>query len=70
MSNRRRATQDLRDFVGIFAALVAVGGGVFTALTVVGVRSGYALSGGVVTVLLVTSAGFLYLLVREWVSEP
>lgn len=69
MSNRRRPTQDFRDFVGIFAGLIAVGGGVFTALTVVGVDGGYALSGGLVTVLLVTSAGFLYLLVREQVSE-
>ena len=69
MSNRRRPTQDFRDFVGIFAGLVAVGGGVFTALTVVGVQGGYALSGGLVAVMSVTSAGFLYLLIRERVSE-
>lgn len=69
MANRRPPTQDFRDFVGIFAGLVAVGGGVFTALTVLGVESGYALSGGLLTALLVTSAGLLYLLVREQVIE-
>lgn len=69
MANRRRPTQDFRDFVGIFAGLVAVGSGVFTAMTVVGIEGGYALSGGLVTVLFVTSAGFLFLFVREQVSD-
>lgn len=69
MSNRHRPTQDFRDFVGIFAGLTAVGSGVFTALTVTGIQEGYALSWGLVSVLFVTSSGFLYLFVRERGSE-
>lgn len=62
MPGERRPARDLRDFVGIAAGLVAVGGAVFTVLSKLGVSNGYALSGGMTGALLVICAGLLYLL--------